>query len=167
MNVMMEHIKFCNKLFLVCGAEEHILADATANGPHKSEQEKSAIWSKVLFLMETPLRIFIGIQSLQNNLLSPQERWLFWKIFYKISWAVGTRSSFLVRWFVSLTLLRICCTLNSTNMKVSMDRSLPHIRTVLLIGVFTCCIKKIHDLEKNSRRAWAWLTYSRHKCHFW
>ena len=140
MNSMMELRKCCNQLFLVRGAEERILSDTSASGPHKSEQEKSAIWSKVLFLMETPLRILTGLQSLQNNLLSPQER-LFWQTFYKSCRAVGTRSSFSVRWFVSLTFLRICCASNSPNMKGSIDRSPPHIRPVLLIGFATCRIK--------------------------
>ena len=68
MNVVMEIKKFCNQLFLVHGSEERILADATASGPHKSVQEESSIWCKVLFLMDIPLGIMIGIQSLYNNL---------------------------------------------------------------------------------------------------
>ena len=43
MNVMIELRKCCNQVFLICGAEELILDDAAASGPHKSEQEKSAI----------------------------------------------------------------------------------------------------------------------------
>ena len=34
-NVMMEIRKCCNQLFLICGAEERILADAVASGSHK------------------------------------------------------------------------------------------------------------------------------------
>ena len=140
MNVMIELRKCCNQLFLICGAEERILADASASGPHNSEQQKPSILSKVLLLMETPLRILTGLQSLQNNFLSPQERF-FWKKNYKSYRAVGTKSSFLVRWFVSLNFLRICCASNSPNMKVSMHRSPPDIRPVLLIGFSTCHIK--------------------------
>ena len=140
MNFMMELRKCCNKLFLIRGSEECILVHAADSGPHKSEQEKSAIWSKVLLLMETPLGVLTGLQSLQNNLLIPQVI-SFRKIFYKSCRAVGTRSSFSVRWFVSLTFLRIYCALNIPNMKVLMDRSPPHIRPVLLIGFDTCRIK--------------------------
>ena len=43
MNVMMELRKCFNQLFLFYGAEERILDDAVTSGPHKSEQEKSAI----------------------------------------------------------------------------------------------------------------------------
>ena len=146
MNVMMELRKCCNKLFLIHAAEERILADAAASGPHKSEQEKSAIWSEVMFLIETPLRMLTGIQSLQNNLRSRQEI-LFWKSFYKSCRAVGTRSSFSVRWFVSLTFLRICCASNSPNKKGSMDWSPPHIRPMLLICFATYRIKCL---------SWSW-----------
>ena len=38
MNVMMDIRKCCNKLFLICGAEECILSDAATSGPHKPEQ---------------------------------------------------------------------------------------------------------------------------------
>ena len=93
-----------------------------------------------MLLLETPLRILTRIQSIQNNFLRPQEI-IFWQRFYKSCRAVGTRSSFSVRWFVSLTLLRMCCASNSPNMKVSMDWSPPHISTVLLISSSTCCIK--------------------------
>ena len=141
MNVMMDLRKCCNKLFLISGAEERILADSSVSGPHKSVQEKSAILSMVLLLTETELRILIGIQSLQNNLLSPQERWFFWKILCKICIAVGTRSLFSARWFVSLTFLRIYCTSNIPNMKGSMDQSPPRIGTVLLIGFYEIRIK--------------------------
>ena len=41
-NVMMYIRKCCNRLFLIRGAEEHILSDSAAIGPHKSVQEKSA-----------------------------------------------------------------------------------------------------------------------------
>ena len=141
MNVMMDIKKCCNQLFLIRRAEYWILANVASSGPHKSVQEKSAIWSNVLLLMETPLWIFIGIQSLQNKLLSPQERWFFWQSFYKICRAVGTRSSFKVRYLLSLTCLRICCAPNSPNMKGSMDWSLPHIGPVLLISFSTIHIK--------------------------
>ena len=43
MNVMMELRKCCNQLLLIRGSEECILSDTSASGPHKSEQEKSAI----------------------------------------------------------------------------------------------------------------------------
>ena len=43
MNVMMELRKCCNQLFLIHGAEEHVLADAAAIGPKKLEQEKLSI----------------------------------------------------------------------------------------------------------------------------
>ena len=55
MNVVMELRKCCNQLFPIRGAEERILSDAAASGPHKSVQEKSSIWYKVLLLMEKPL----------------------------------------------------------------------------------------------------------------
>ena len=71
MNVIMELRKYCNKPLLIHGAEERILDDAAESRTHNSEQEKSAIWSKVLLLMDTPLQILTGIQSLQNNFLSP------------------------------------------------------------------------------------------------
>ena len=43
MNVMMELRKCCNQLSLIQVDEERNLADAADSGPHKSEQEKSAI----------------------------------------------------------------------------------------------------------------------------
>ena len=64
MNGMMELRNCCNQLFIIHGAGEPILADAASSGPHKSEQDKSAILSTVLFLMETPLRILNVILSL-------------------------------------------------------------------------------------------------------
>ena len=54
-NVMMEIRKCCNQLFLIRGAEERILADAAASGPHKSVKKQSDILSELLLLMETPL----------------------------------------------------------------------------------------------------------------
>ena len=104
MNVMLELRNCCNKLLLTHGSEELILADAASSVQHKSEQDKSDIWSKVLFLMETPLLILTGIQSLQNNLLIPQERF-FCQSFKKSCKAVGIRSSFSVRWFCVLDFL--------------------------------------------------------------
>ena len=166
MNAMMEIRKFCNQLFLVHGAEERILADAVTSGPHKSEQDKSSIWYKAMLLMETTLWILTGFQARQNNLLSPKEKF-YSKRFYKICRAVGTQSSVSVRWFVSLTFLRICCASNIPNMKGSMDWIPLHIRPELLITFATCRIKGFHDLENKIRRVGAWLVCSRHKCHFW
>ena len=140
MNVIMELRKCWSKLFPIHRYEEQILADVATSGPHNPEQEKSVIWSKVMLLMETPLRILTGIKSLQNKLVIPQEIF-FWKRFYKSCRAVGTRSSFSVRWFVSLNFLRICCASNIPNMKGSMDQITPHIRPVLLIGFAACHIK--------------------------
>ena len=157
MNVMMNIRNCCNQLFLIRGADERILADAAASGPQKSEQEKSAIWSKVMLLMEIPIQILTGIQSLQNNLLSPQER-LFWKSFYKSFRTMGTRSSFSVRWFVSLNFLRICCASKNPNMKVLMDRSPTHIRLVLLIGFVTFHIKSLSWYWEQDQEEWG-LTY--------
>ena len=146
MNVMMELRNCCNQLFFIHWYEERILSDAVASGSHKSEKEISAIWSKVMSLMVTLLRILTGIQSLQNNLLNLQERF-FWQSFQKNCRALGTRSSFSVRWFVSLTFLTIYWASNSPNIKGSMDQSPPHIRTVMLIGFATCCIKGL---------SWSW-----------
>ena len=93
-DVVMELRRWCNQLFFVCISEERILADADSSGPYKLDQDKSSIWYKVLFLMETPLRILIDIQSLKNNLLRPQEIWFLWEIFYKSCRVVSTRPSF-------------------------------------------------------------------------
>ena len=67
---------------------------------------------------------------------------------------MGTRSSFSVRWFVSLTLFRICWASNIPNMKGSMDRSTPHIRPVLLIGYATCHIKGMSWYWEKSQEEW-------------
>ena len=157
MNVMMELRKCCNQLFLIRLADEWISADAAASGPHKSEQAKSDILSKVLFLMETPLQILTGLQSPQNNLLSPQERF-FWQSFYKSCRAVGTRYSFSVRWFVYLNFSRICCASDSPNMKGLMNRSPPHIRPVLLIDFATYHIKGLSWYWEQEQERWG-LTY--------
>ena len=42
-NVMMKIRKCFNQLFPIRRAEERILADSDTSGPHRSEQEKSAI----------------------------------------------------------------------------------------------------------------------------
>ena len=104
--------------------------------------------------MDTPLWILTGIQSLQNNLLGPQERWFSCKIFYKSCRSVGTRFSFLVRWFVSFTLFRICCASNIPNTKVSMDQSPPHIRPVLLISFSASRIKSLSWSWEQEQEVW-------------
>ena len=80
---------------------------------------------------------------------------------------MGTRSSFSVRWFVYLNLLRIFCASNSPNTKDLIDRSPPHTGQVLLISLSASRIKGFHNIENNSRSARAWLTYSGRICHFW
>ena len=55
MDFMMYLRKCCNQLFLIHGAEEQILSDADYSGSHHPEQDKSAILSKLMLLMETPL----------------------------------------------------------------------------------------------------------------
>ena len=157
MNVIMELRKCCNQLLLVHGSEKRILADAAATVPHKLEQDKLYILSKVLFLMETPVRILTGLQSPQNNFLIPQEIF-FWKNFYKSCRAVGTKSSSSAKWFVYLTFFRICCVSNSPNMKGLMDRSPPHIRPVLLISFATCRIKGLSLYLEQEQEVWG-LTY--------
>ena len=162
----MEIRKCCNQLFVIRGTEELILADATARGSHNSEQDKLSIWSKTLLLMEKKLWILTGFQSLQKNLLSPQEKF-YWKRFYKICRAVGTRSSFSVRWFVSLDFLRICCASNIPNERDQWIE-LRFTSGQCYWSFFPHLVSKVfHDLKNKSRRAGAWLTCSRHKCHFW
>ena len=80
-NAMMDLRQCYNQLFFIHKSDELILADTSASGPQKSVQEKWYIWSKVMFLMETPPWVLTGLQSLQKNLLRPREIWFFWEIF--------------------------------------------------------------------------------------
>ena len=55
-----------------------------------------------------------------ERLVDPSVNMVILEKLLQICIAVGTRYSFSVRWFVSLNFLKICCTSNIPNLKISM-----------------------------------------------